>query len=45
MKVIKKIDVSVKHIAHIADVHIRKVTRHDEYEEVFSKLYKELKST
>jgi len=43
MKVIKKIDVSVKHIAHIADVHIRKVTRHDEYEEVFSKLYKELK--
>jgi DNA repair exonuclease SbcCD ATPase subunit len=43
MKVIKKIPISVKHIAHIADVHIRKVTRHDEYEEVFLKLYKELK--
>ena len=43
MKVIKKIDVSVKHIAHIADIHIRKVTRHDEYEEVFSKLYNEVR--
>ena len=30
-------------IAHLADVHIRNVDRHDEYREVFSRIYKELK--
>lgn len=31
-------------IAHISDVHIRLKERHDEYEEVFNRLYKELKN-
>jgi len=30
-------------IAHLADVHIRNVERHDEYREVFEKIYNELK--
>lgn len=30
-------------IAHLADVHIRNVERHDEYREVFEQIYKELK--
>lgn len=34
----------IKKIAHIADVHIRKSTeRHQEYREVFNRLYKDLK--
>lgn len=34
----------IKKIAHLADIHIRKSTdRHEEYREVFNKLYKELK--
>lgn len=44
MKIIKKIDLNVKHIAHIADIHIRNVKRHIEYEEVFEKLYSELRT-
>lgn len=31
-------------IAHISDVHIRLKDRHDEYKEVFDRLYKELKT-
>jgi len=30
--------------AHISDIHIRNVKRHDEYRVVFSKLYEELRS-
>jgi DNA repair exonuclease SbcCD ATPase subunit/UDP-2,3-diacylglucosamine pyrophosphatase LpxH len=33
------------HILHIADIHIRLNKRHDEYKEVFSKLYEKLKAT
>lgn len=43
MKVIEKLDFSVDYIAHIADVHIRNVKRHTEYQEVFDRLYVELK--
>lgn len=32
------------HIAHIADVHIRLVKRHDEYKSVFEKFYNEIDS-
>jgi len=39
MKVIEIIDLDITHIAHIADVHIRNVKRHDEYVSVFDKLY------
>jgi len=31
-------------IAHISDIHIRLKDRHDEYKEVFDRLYKELKT-
>jgi DNA repair exonuclease SbcCD ATPase subunit len=35
----------IKHIYHLADIHIRKVTsRHDEYYEVFNNLYQILKT-
>jgi len=30
-------------IAHIADVHVRNLTRHEEYKQVFEKLYSDLK--
>ena len=40
MKIIENIDLEITHIAHIADVHIRNVIRHDEYNLVFDKLYK-----
>ncbi len=30
-------------IAHLADVHIRNIERHEEYQKIFNKLYKELK--
>lgn len=43
MKVIQTIDLEITHIAHIADVHIRNVRRHDEYMGVFSELYSSLK--
>lgn len=43
MKIVKKIDVNVKHIIHIADVHIRKITRHEEYESVFLNMYEKIK--
>jgi DNA repair exonuclease SbcCD ATPase subunit len=33
------------HIFHVADIHIRLNKRHDEYKEVFSELYKEIKQT
>lgn len=42
MKVIQNIDVEITHIAHIADVHIRNVQRHEEYTSVFKKLYAQL---
>jgi len=31
-------------IAHIADVHVRNISRHEEYKNIFAKLYKDLKS-
>jgi predicted MPP superfamily phosphohydrolase len=34
----------VKKILHIADVHIRNLKRHEEYRQVFDKLYASLKS-
>ena len=34
----------VKKILHIADVHIRNLKRHEEYRQVFDKLYESLKS-
>jgi predicted MPP superfamily phosphohydrolase len=43
MKIINKIDVNIKHIVHIADVHIRKITRHEEYESVFATMYEKIK--
>jgi DNA repair exonuclease SbcCD ATPase subunit len=43
MKVLKKIDLTVTHIAHLADIHIRNVKRHSEYEVVFERLYANLK--
>lgn len=33
------------HIVHIADVHIRLTRRHDEYREVFNRLYDDISST
>jgi DNA repair exonuclease SbcCD nuclease subunit len=33
----------IKTIYHIADVHIRNLKRHDEYKEVFQKLYSDIK--
>jgi DNA repair exonuclease SbcCD ATPase subunit len=33
------------HIIHVADIHVRLNSRHLEYEEVFSKLYDEIKKT
>jgi len=43
-----KIDINfdnIESIAHIADIHIRNLKRHDEYRNVFKKLYKNLKET
>ena len=34
----------IKTIYHIADVHIRNLKRHEEYRQVFSKLYEDIKS-
>ena len=34
----------IKTIYHIADVHIRNLKRHEEYRDVFSKLYADIKS-
>lgn len=42
MKIKVPFDV-VTNIAHVADIHIRLVKRHDEYREVFSTFYKQLK--
>jgi len=42
MKVITKLNIDISHIAHIADVHIRNLKRHDEYNSVFNKLYSSL---
>ena len=42
-----KIDVNfdkLQHIVHIADVHIRLFRRHEEYEIVFDRLYKDIRS-
>lgn len=33
------------HIFHVGDIHIRLTKRHDEYREVFSKLYEEVKNS
>lgn len=33
----------ISHIYHLADIHIRNLERHDEYEQVFQKLYDSLK--
>ena len=41
-----KIDIGfdkVEYIVHIADVHIRNLRRHDEYKQVFTRLYKDLR--
>lgn len=35
----------VEHIVHLSDVHIRLTKRHDEYREVFSKVYDVIKKT
>ena len=35
----------VDYIVHMADIHIRLTKRHDEYREVFSKIYEEVKKT
>lgn len=35
----------VSHIVHVADCHIRLNTRHSEYQEVFEKLYEDIKKT
>ena len=41
--IIKNNSQKVKHIFHLADIHIRKSTRrHEEYRQVFAKLYKNL---
>ena len=42
MRLIENINLEITHIAHIADVHIRNVKRHDEYVSVFEKLYLKL---
>ena len=42
------IDIGLEHIDkiyHIADVHVRNVKRHDEYQQVFKKLYTYIKKT
>lgn len=43
MKVLQKLNITVTHIAHLADVHIRNVKRHTEYEKVFDTLYSNLR--
>jgi DNA repair exonuclease SbcCD ATPase subunit/DNA repair exonuclease SbcCD nuclease subunit len=43
MKVLQNIDLSITHIVHLADVHIRNTKRHPEYEAVFEKLYVSIK--
>ena len=35
----------VDYIVHLADVHIRLTKRHEEYRDVFSKIYEEVKKT
>lgn len=35
----------VDYIVHVADIHIRLTKRHDEYREIFAKLYDEIKKT
>ena len=35
----------VDYIVHVSDIHIRLTKRHDEYREVFEKLYAEIKKT
>jgi DNA repair exonuclease SbcCD ATPase subunit/DNA repair exonuclease SbcCD nuclease subunit len=35
----------VDYIVHMADIHIRLTKRHDEYREIFSKIYEEVKKT
>jgi len=34
-----------KNIFHIADIHLRLTKRHDEYQQVFEKLYKAVEKT
>ena len=46
MRKIKYIDIGVEKIGkiyHIADVHIRNLKRHKEYEQVFEGLYEEVR--
>ncbi len=42
-EILKDSKQSIKKIIHIAYIHIRLSTLHDEYNEVFEKLYDELK--
>lgn len=45
---LNKLQCSVKkftHIVHVADIHIRLTKRHDEYTEIFTKFYDEVKKT
>ena len=35
---------NIKQIAHLADIHIRKLHRFNEYRDVFDNLYEKLKS-
>ena len=44
----RTIDIGIKEIDkiyHIADVHVRNVKRHKEYEQVFKRLYKYIQKT
>lgn len=42
MQILKDSNKEIKNIAHIADIHIRNIDRHEEYQKIFNKLYKKL---
>lgn len=45
MKVLKTKNSKFTHIIHLADIHIRLTKRHDEYKEVFSRVYKKVEES
>lgn len=44
IKLIDDTKIEIKYIYHLSDIHIRKNERHDEYKEIFNKVYKILEN-
>lgn len=45
METIKSLNKKFTHIIHLADIHVRLTRRHEEYIQVFDRLYEEIKKT